>query len=176
MLILALLAQLQAEPPKTVNDEVLGEAKDFTTAGPARVCIGPMAVTASTGATVQLLYSGIHNASLRLATGATFTDFHFGEIWARPPRLGRVVFQQGDFTVRRIYSEKTISYGIFTTGGPAKKPRLTVRVEGKGLSGGQADRALLSAVSLDGTSAKCDRTYQYGWPVVLGEVPVSEPR
>jgi hypothetical protein len=181
--LLPLALALQAAPPaKTVNDAELGPAEQFTTAGPATVCLREMVVHASEGETVQLAYSGIHHASLILTLGNGETiELTEGEIFSdRRKRGQRVEWQQTGMALYRVDRIEGVEYqieGQAIADRWASAPRAFTK--GNGLRGDESDRMRLKGLSFESAdAARCDRRYDYGWDVLLGDAPLdtrSEP-
>ena len=168
-IISLLLVGAAAEPPKTVNGQVLGTATDFSTAGPATVCMRELAVQAAAGENVSLVYSGIHNGSLRWDGAAGSIEFNQSEIWKPPQRKGQLVGDAGGFTLYRSREDGKITYLAFRTGEDGEY--LDTRIDGKALDGSKNDQALLARL-LRSSGHNCDRRYNYGWGVILGDEAV----
>lgn len=163
------------EPPRTVNDQVLGIAADFTTAGPARVCLNDLAVLAPDGSSVQLLYSGIHSGTLRLTSGKSYFDIRVGDAWAEPRDRGSVVARGDGYFIRAHVDEPPLKYLVYRNTEYGFRP--TAWIEGPRLRGYPLDKAILRQLEFQrADSTPCDRTYRFGWSVIFGDEPLSEGR
>lgn len=174
-LALFVLASLQSgEPVRTVNDGELGPAEEFTTHGPATVCLRNLVVRPSEGQSVQLTYLGIHYGSvqLKLASGdeIEFTD---GDNFLDQRERGqRPRWRQKQMRFYRIEDEEgQVRYqveGRNIRTDYNEPPRVMVR--GAGLSGSRSDRRLFDALSFEEPGeVVCDVHYEYGWGVILGD-------
>ncbi len=171
-LLTIVLASVQPEPPKTVNDQVLGEPADFSTNGPATVCLRELAVSASVGETVALTYSGIHNGSLKWDGVDGSIEFRQSESWLPPRNRGRLVGNHGGFAIYYKRENGTPAYLAFRPDEDGEQ-RLDTRISGTALDGSKRDESLLARLLASGApSPKCDRTYAYGWGVIMGEESV----
>lgn len=171
-LLTMMLASAQPEPPRTVNDQVLGDAADFSTNGPAIVCLRELAVSASAGETVALAYSGIHNGTLKWYGGGGSIEFHQSEIWLQPRNRGRFMGNHSGFA---IYHKRENGKPVYLAFRPDEdgEQRLDTRIIGTALDGSKRDESLLARLLASGASSpQCDRTYAYGWGVILGEESV----
>lgn len=168
-IISLLLAGPAAEPPRTVNGQVLGAAADFSTAGPATVCMRELAVRAAAGENISLVYSGIHNGSLRWDGAAGSIEFSQSEAWKQPRRKGRPIGDAGGFALYRSREDGKIAYLAFRMGEDGEY--LDTRIDGQALDGSKNDRALLARL-LQSSGNNCDRRYNYGWGVILGDEAV----
>jgi hypothetical protein len=166
-----------AEPARTVNGSELGPAEEFSTVGPATVCLRNLVIRAGEGDSIQLSYSGIHNGTLRLilANGESL-EVTEGEIFVdRRKRRQRIVWQQTGMEFYRVDRRGAgVEYqiegsGRVNDGEPAPRAFLT----GEALTGAQSDRDFVQGLSFEDPDAvKCDRRYQYGWGVILGAEPL----
>ncbi|MCL6250429.1 hypothetical protein M3P36_05140 [Altererythrobacter sp. KTW20L] len=104
--MLPLSASAQVQNPTTVNGQVLGPVENFTTHGPALVCMEGMGVHVRQGETVYLEYLGIHDGRLRkvMSDGSSLSLAH-GDAWvdqrgAEDPAFGAdgVHYFQIDFS------------------------------------------------------------------------------
>jgi hypothetical protein len=175
LLALSLLAGTQPEPPRTVNGAVLGTAEDFSTTGPAIICMRELAVEAGAGETVYLGYSGIHNGTLRWQGPQGAIEFKQSESWQPPRGRGRLVGEFGHYSVYRKRDSADL-YLAFLAGEEGEM-RLDLRIAGGALDGSKRDEPLLKRLlQHSGRSPRCDRTYAYGWGMIMGdESVVSEP-
>jgi len=170
-----LLAAAQLPPPRTVNGEVLGPAEKYTTAGPARVCMDRLMITALRGESVTLGYSGIHNGSLRLNRGGAWVDAALGDIWAGPEEIDEVVDRRAGSYIADASSDTQLRYGLFAPADNHSEYRLLGWIDGPAFVGDQRDLSVLRRIELRGPqSPPCDVTYHYGWPVLLGDQPLVE--
>jgi len=178
MIALTLLfAGAQLEPPKTVNGIILGKAEDFTTPGPARVCMRELMITARSGESVSLGYSGIHHGTLRLNRGRSWVEAALGEIWAQPAQRGDVIERRDLSYVADSSTETKLRYGLYAHDDFYGEHRALVWIEGPSLTGDERDRSVLRRIELrSDRSPPCDVTYNFGWPVIFGEEPVIESK
>ena len=171
-LLTMILASAQPEPPRTVNDQVLGGAADFSTNGPAIVCLRELAVRASTGETVALAYSGIHNGTLRWDGVDGSLAFRQSESWLPPRTRGRFIGNHGGFAIYHKRENGKPAYLAFRPDEDGKQ-RLDTRIVGTALNGSKRDESLLARLlASEASSTKCDRTYAYGWGVIMGDESV----
>jgi len=164
-----LVAASPAEPPKTVNGQILGAAADYSTPGPATVCMRDLAIRAEAGENISLAYSGIHNGSLRWDGAAGSIQFNQSEIWAKPRRMGRPIGDVGGFAMYRTQEGGEITYLAFRAGEDGES--LDTRIVGSALDGSKNDKPLLARL-LPSSGSNCDRRYNYGWDVILGDESV----
>ncbi|HYI63527.1 MAG TPA: hypothetical protein VEW71_01440 [Allosphingosinicella sp.] len=164
---LALALQV-VEPPRGVNDEVLGTAEAFRVAGPARVCLISTSIDLLPGENAYLEYLGIHNGSIRVVgPQGSFTVME-GEAFLEP-RGGRLEQDRRGRTVTRHRRDGRPRYLLYSRSGSSRgrgSPRTWV--EGDAL-GGSHVRMVLDRVNIafDGPSG-CQRRFIYGWNTVLG--------
>lgn len=176
-MILAALLLAAPDAPRTVNGQVLGPVEQYTTAGPARVCIENLAFTALPGESVSLDYSGIHEGRLRLNRGSSWVMLSMGEIFIPPREVGDVLERGPDFYIADISDSSKLRYGLFGPDKYQSKPHYLVRIDGPALSGEPSDRGILRRIDLqrDG-SAPCNVTYHFGWDVLFGDEPLAVKR
>ncbi len=163
------LVALSAEPPKTVNGQVLGAAADYSTLGPATVCMRDLTIRAAAGENISLVYSGIHNGSLRWDGATGSIQFNQSEIWAKPKRKGRLVGYVGDFAMYLSREDGEPVYLAFRAGEDGES--LDTRIVGSALDGTKKDKPLLERL-VQSSGRNCDRRYNYGWDVILGDESV----
>jgi hypothetical protein len=175
--VLLLAAQSAAEPPRTVNGIILGTAEDFSTVGPATVCLRELVIRPKAGQTVQLTYSGIHHATLRLILAdGKYVDFTDGEIFKDQRRLNQpATWRRAGFEIYRLRGTRgKKSYQIEGVGRKTddySPPR--IMVEGTAIAGSNGDLDLFALVDVaDAASVLCDARYAYGWDVILEGAPV----
>jgi hypothetical protein len=170
-----LLAIAGPAAPTTVNGQVLGKTEEFTTSGPARVCIRNLMITALPSETITLGYAGIHNGTLRLNRDKSYVEASLGEIWRQPREIGDVVERRPTFYIADVSGDTKLRYGLFAHDEFYGQTRLQVWIEGPGLFGDEEDRSVLSRIELRQTgSAPCDVTYHFGWGMLFGEEPLVE--
>jgi len=173
--ILALLALAQTgEPARTVNGAELGPAADFTVEGPATVCLRELVIRPKAGQSVQLAYSGIHHGALRLGLAdGTSLEFTEGESFRDQRSAGQ----------RQLWRQTGME--LFALGLSAEGPRYQMEgrgtktrwnstprgfVSGPALRGDRRDRAILAGATFEPPDkVQCDRRFEYGWGVILGE-------
>jgi len=176
--IMVILAMMQsAEPPRTVNDIELGSAEDFTTHGPATVCMRNLLVRARAGETVQLVYSGIHHGSLRLnlSDGSSIEVSHRESILDQ--RLGHEAprWEQGGMQFFRVESsEQDVRYQFNVSSSDTQEDsRPQGFISGANLDGSENDRNYMSGLGSENPrTAICDTRYRYGWLVLMGDEPL----
>lgn len=174
--LIALLAAVQLEPPRTVNDQILGTAEDFTTVGPSRVCMDGLMVTAVPEESVSLNYAGIHWGVLRLNRGKSWVDASLGDTWAQPQQRGEVIERRTGSYIADVSDNETLKYGVFAPDELEGEYRLVARIEGPALTGDERDRFILRRIEIRGQqSPACDVTYHYGWNMLFGKEPLVEP-
>ncbi len=176
LLLLAFALQAAPPPARTVNGAELGPAEDFSTQGPATVCLRELVVRAAEGETVQLAYSGIHSGSLLLTlrNGRTI-ELTEGESYIdRRERRQRTEWRQTGMALFRVDRLGAVEYqleGEQVEGRWGSAPRAFIK--GNGLRGDDSDRLRIKGVSFEKADAvKCDRRYDYGWEVLLGDAPM----
>lgn len=176
--LLLLAAQSAAEPARTVNDQELGPAEEFTNDGPAVVCMRDLVIRPRAGQSVQLGYSGIHAGTLRLfLENGKYVDLTDGEIFRDQRRAGQgPAERRDDMRIFLVADEGSdVRYQLEGTGEETtdySPPR--VMVDGPGLAGNRSDHAVFEVVSFERPeSVQCDRRYAYGWGVLLEGEPFS---
>jgi hypothetical protein len=172
-----LAAASQVPAPTTVNGERLGTAEQFTTIGPARVCMNNVMVTAERGESITLGYSGIHNGSLRLNQGKQWADVVVGEIFAQPRERGEVIERRRNSYIADASTDLELRYGLFAYDDIYKRYQPLVWISGPSLEGGNSDRSILRRIEVrTQNTAPCDVTYRFGWDVLLDGAPLVERR
>lgn len=167
----------QLEPPRTVNDQILGKAEDFTTAGPSRVCMDELMVNALAGESVSLNYAGIHTGVLRLNHGRSWVDVSLGDAWAEPKQKGNVIERRPNSYIADVSDNKSLRYGLFAPSDLDGDYRMAAKVEGPALTGDERDRLILRRIELRSQKSRpCDVTYHYGWKMLFGEEPLVEQK
>lgn len=174
--LLPLLVAAQAEPPTTVNGIEIGAAEDFATRGPARVCMREMVITPGEGEVAYLDYSGIHNGGIVIRTADDrIIRFTLGEIYVdrRRPDQGPVI-RDAERRIFRFEDDRFVKYMVFVVRpGEEGEWRPLVSISGEGLGGNRADIRFFDRLSFDWDgSGHCDRTYNFGWGVILGNEPI----
>lgn len=165
-LLLPVLIQ-SVEPPKTVNDQVLGKAEDFMVKGPARVCLLRTSVDLKTGETSYLDYLGIHWGSLRIVGRDGTILVHEGDTWSEP-KGGRPFATSSDNRVVQLGSKAKLRYVIYGPSDDFGNASPLVRVKGTALGHGQ-DRAIIGRIEVGESPPKnCRRRFNYGWDFILG--------
>jgi hypothetical protein len=174
-LLIMLAAQAAVEPPRTVNGIEVGRPENFATHGPARVCMRDMVLSPREGETAYLSYSGIHNGGLRLVlANDEDIEFTLGEIFIdqrradqgptfRTPEMRVYLIERGSEVFYQIHGRVEVDDGEW-------RWRPLVNVEGSALGGNRRDDDIFRRLSLDGDKgAHCDRRYNFGWGVILGD-------
>jgi hypothetical protein len=169
-----LLAAAPVPAPTTVNGQVLGTSEEYTTAGPARVCLENVVVTALPGESVSLGYSGIHDGRIRLNRGSSWVELSMSQIWIPPKEVGEVLDRRADFYIADISDTSNIRYGLFGPDRYNDKLHYLVRIDGPTFSGDPSDRGILRRIDLmrEG-SPPCQVTYNFGWDVLMGDRPMA---
>ena len=175
--LLLLAAQSAAEPARTVNGAELGPAEQFTTRGPATVCMRELVIKPRAGQAVQLSYSGIHAGTLRLfLENGQYVDFSDGEIFVDQRQRGESpVDKRPTMEIYLVRDQRPeVKYQLEGTGtrtNDYSPPR--VLVSGPGLVADRTDDRLFEEVSFaEPERVTCDRRYEYGWGVLLEGKPV----
>ena len=173
LLLLLSIAAAQVEPPRTVNGAVLGSAADFATRGPAQVCMREIAITAREGEVAYLGYAGIHSGTLRLVIGEKYVDFMHGESWGVPKRELRPVAERSGYRIAREREGKR-RYAILVSRPDApEQEKVLVWISGTAVAGSAGRLGLVDRLRVQMPAATgCQRTYAYGWDMLLGEEPV----
>ncbi|WP_448661817.1 hypothetical protein ACG3SL_14195 [Sphingomonas sp. CJ20] len=164
-----------AEPPRTVNDEILGPVADFQDKGPARICLQDIAIDLDTGETATLQYAGIHAATLRVDGAAGELVLRHGNHWANR-RRGALVVDRGGWSILRSRGKALGRYVLWAVpeySGGEREPVLWL--DGTMLKGDRRDLPILNRITFHSpTPANCARRYAYGWDMLLGDEPVSQ--
>jgi hypothetical protein len=179
-LLLFLIAVSQAPAPTTINGDTLGSPEEFSTAGPARICMREMAVNAKNGETVSLKYAGIHSGTLSLVSNEKSVDFDHGEIWKKPKRKGKLISKSDEVEIYRTKRRNKLANLVWISakdydGKRTQQP--VVWISGPLLDGGSGDWGILAGLDIRLSGHKdCDRTYAYGWGMLFGDEPLSTKR
>ena len=156
------------EPPRGVNDSILGTAEEFAVSGPSRVCLMHTSVDVRPGETAYLDYLGIHHGGFRV-TGPRGT-FHVleGDAWTEP-RGGQLVPDLRGRRVERHRREGRVRYLIYGASDyDPNQESPQVWVEGDAL-GRSRDLAILARINVrQDDLASCRRRFVYGWETILG--------
>lgn len=157
------------EPPRTVNEGILGTAEEFAVAGPARVCLIHTSVDLESGETAYLDYLGIHHGAFRVTGPQGTFRVREGDAWADPGG-GRLVPDLRGRAVERQRQEGRLRYLIF--GRPYWDPDdedPLVWVDGDAL-GRSRDFEILARIDIDQRDPdSCTRQFVYGWDFILGD-------
>lgn len=171
-MLLALLTSLalqQVEPPRTVNDAVIGTAEQFRTPGPSRICLLRTVIDVRRGETAYLDYLGIHWGAVRILGPRGTLIVKEGDSWAEP-RSARYSVDSLERRIARVREQGAVRYLIygrseFARGGE----RPVVWVEGDALAGRDWDYQTLERIDLNlRTRSQCERRFLYGWEALLG--------
>lgn len=169
MLLLALLVVLQSEPPRTVNDQILGTAEEFRRHGPASICLHSTRIRLEPGETSELDYLGIHIGRVRIKTPRGDLLVSEGDAWASPKRSERV-FDTDTGHIDRVGSGQKLRYLIFAPTDYSSRPTARVWISGTALSGHERDLKILDRIEVTKEQPKqCDQRFGYGWDFILGE-------
>lgn len=153
----------QIPPPRTVNDLVIGTAEEYTTAGPARVCMDNLMITARSGESVSLNYSGIHGGKLRLNRQNSWIDVSLSEIFRQPANRGPVILRHAADYVADASDETRLRYGLYGRSDFYDDLRLLALSEGPSFVGDERDDSVLRRIELRRLdSPPCDVTYDFG--------------
>jgi len=163
------LAVQEVEPPRGVNDSVLGTAEEFRVPGPARVCLISTSIDLLPGENAYLEYLGIHNGSIRVVgPHGSFTVME-GEAW-REPRGGRLEQDRRGRTITRYRRDGRPRYLLYARSASSRgrgSPRKWV--EGDAFDRSR-DRAILDRVNIASAGpAGCRRRFTYGWDTITME-------
>lgn len=173
MLGLALVAAFlgQPEPPRTVNDQVLGQTEDFATAGPARVCIGRTSIDIVAGETAYLDYLGIHWGIVRVEGPHGIYRIRVGG-WQPPEASFRIIRQTPDLEIERHPLRGRSRYLFWGRVDGEPRTRAIAWLEGDALNGSTRDLGILHRIDVNLSDPQsCRRRFNYGWGVVMGEEP-----
>jgi hypothetical protein len=167
--IIVLLALAQAiEPPRTVNDAMLGDAADFVTSGPARVCVGRTSVDLIKGEKAFLDYLGIHWGAIRVVGPKGTFLVKDGDSWSQPKSADLLEDEVGR-TVHRERRDGAFAYLIYGPGYyPGERNRPAAWVSGKAFRG-LRDESILRRVKIAKAPKGCARSFEYGWGFLLGD-------
>ena len=157
------LALQTVEPPRGVNDEVLGTAEEFRVAGPARVCLISTSIDLLPGENAYLAYLGIHHGSIRVVgPNGTFTVME-GEAFLEP-RGSRLERDRRGRTISRYRRDGRPRYLLYARSDSSRgrgSPRTWVEGDALGRS---HDRAILDRVNIQSAGPTgCRRRFRYGW-------------
>lgn len=167
--MVVLLALTQAEPPRTVNDQVIGSAEEFRRRGPASICLHSTRFRLDAGETSELDYLGIHNGRIRIKTSRGDLLISEGDAWAEPRRSLRVFDTDTGF-VKRAGAGKKTRYLIYAPTDYSSRPTARVWVSGTAISGNERDLKILDRIEVTKEEPKdCDQRFGYGWDFILGE-------
>ncbi|RED15189.1 hypothetical protein [Parasphingopyxis lamellibrachiae] len=158
------------EAPRTINSVELGNLADFTIEGPARLCVGDMAVDLESEETAYVQYLGIHNASVIVADPRRSYELNISDNFADPADSAQMVSQthralltqHGNGTrARFLYSSWNVDLNEFSPriwidDEQVRRPRIARQIFGK-----------ISFV--DDQPANCDRIFVYGWEALFGD-------
>ncbi|MEQ1510281.1 MAG: hypothetical protein ABL909_07785 [Sphingopyxis sp.] len=177
MLISLFLLAAQVENPTTVNNQSLGTAEDFHTAGPARVCISNVSIDLLGGEHAYLQYSGIHRGIVRVLGAEGFVDVTLGDSWRYDREEGELVYRRGRSRYYRVRRGGEWKYGLFTPTDYSDGVReLSADISGTAILGNEMDLPMVRRITYsDSTPTGCVRHYNYGWDVILGDAPLEEP-
>lgn len=178
MALIAVLTQGAVEPPRTINGIELGAAERFATPGPATVCMSEMVIALREGETAFLAYSGIHSGRIRLVRkDGRFAEFAVGDAWRDARRAGQgPVFRKASMRIYLTTDGQDIRYQLHDvprTEWSDGSARPLISISGSALVGNAADDDLLQRISFDWDhTVTCDRSYNYGWSVIMGYDPI----
>jgi hypothetical protein len=162
---LLLIAALQTpEPPRTVNDEILGTAEEFATRGPARVCLMSTSIDLLAAETAYLEYMGIHSVGVRIVgPGGTFR-VRVGA-WAKPRSSFRTVRRSRNMKIQRHRVEGRSRYLFYARSEDDEGGMHRVAwVEGDAFDGSLRDRRIYERINVNLADINtCQRRFVYGW-------------
>lgn len=173
---LAYAAIAVVNDPQTVNSIVIGPAADYTTRGPATVCLDKLTVEAKPGEEIVLDYSGIHVGSLILKTYRGDVRISAGDAFAPLSGTYRDYFdRRGRQRVyRTVDDEKQPVYKLIPREDPtATRHSPAIIISGRGIRGSEQDRGIIDRIRWGENLDRCQRTYNYGWGVLFGDEPLS---
>jgi hypothetical protein len=175
LLGVALLLFAAQPDPTMVNGNVLGKAADFTTAGPARVCMDNLMVTALASESVTLDYSGIHAGSLRLNRGRSWIKITLGDIFRQPREQGEVIVRKPNFYIAEASSKTDLRYGLYAPDKDHADYRLKAWIDSQSFTGDTQDDVILRRIEMrNENSPPCTLTYHFGFDVLFGKMPLRE--
>jgi hypothetical protein len=168
-LLLPLLLVQAADPPRAVNRAAPGQAKDYATRGPARVCVGTTMVDLLAGETAYLDYLGIHGGGVRIVGPKGRFSVTDGNLWLRPKHPKLFKDERGRIVERRRRGGRS-SYFLYARFGQEQgKERPKVLIEGDALGKGRASAVLARISFAEKKATGCDRAFDYGWETLIGE-------
>jgi hypothetical protein len=158
-----LVAALQTpEPPRTVNDVVLGTAEEFATRGPARVCLMHTGIDLLAGETAYLDYMGIHSVSVRVVGPSGTFRVRVGP-WAEPRSPFRTVRRTRDMEIERHRVDGRSRYLFYARFEGEEGMHRVAWVEGDALDGSSRDRRIYERINVNLTDiGSCQRRFVYG--------------
>ena len=161
------IALQEVEPPRGINNSVLGTAEEFRVPGPARVCLISTSIDLLPGENAYLDYLGIHNGSIRVVgPNGTFL-VREGE-GLLEPRGGRLEQDRRGRTITRFRRDGRPRYLLYARSDSSRgrgSPRTWVEGDALGRS---RDRAILDRVNIPpGGPTGCRRRFSYGWDVIV---------
>ena len=163
------LAAAAPEPPKGVNDSVIGTAEQFRREGPKSICLENTKFELVRGESSFLAYLGIHAGSIRVVGPKGEIKITEGDAWAKPKKTTRVYDTKNGFVERSGRGSRS-RYLIHAPSDFAEGLVPRVWVEGSAIRGTHADRQILDRLEVTAESpAKCDQRFGYGWDTLLGE-------
>ncbi len=156
------LALQAVEPPRGVNNEVLGTAEEFRVPGPARVCLISTTIDLLAGENAYLDYLGIHNGSIRVVGPRGSFIVREGDAWREPPG-GRLEQDRRGRTITRYRQDGRPRYLLYSRSDASRRrgsPRTWV--EGDALDRSH-DRLILDRVNIPSAGpTECRRRFSYG--------------
>jgi hypothetical protein len=167
--LLLILAAQQVEPPRGVNDEILGTAEQFSTRGPARICLLRTSIDVEAGETAYLEYLGIHWGGISVTGPRGAFLVMEGDAWARPRATGRVTWDWRDRAIAQHFRHGRPRYLMYARADDAGGEQSPVAwVEGDAL-GRSRDGAILRRIDVSRRDmSSCRRRFVYGWDSMIG--------
>ncbi|TFI57800.1 hypothetical protein E2493_13320 [Sphingomonas parva] len=172
--LLPLLLLQAADPPRTVNDGVLGTTEEFATKGPARVCVGNTMVEVLPGETAYLDYLGIHWGAVRIVGPHGKFVVKEGDSWA-PLKRPDLFQDESGRTFARTRRDGEPAYLLFAAtefSDGEEVPR--VWISGEALKKGRASSILERVRTRQKEATGCDRAFNYGWDMLFGEESIEK--
>lgn len=177
-LLTVALAQQAPEPPRTINNGVLGAAAEFATRGPARVCLTRTSIDVLADETAYLDYLGIHSGSIRVESPRGSFLVQEGDAWAEPRSEFQVVRQNADLEIERHRERRRSRYLFYGRSEyESARTRRVVWLEGSALTGSSRDATIYRRINVNlGEDAACNRRFNWGWGWLTGNEPMELTR
>lgn len=174
MLMFLLLAAAEPPVPMTVNDQVLGDPSEFETVGPARLCMDSMAIDLAEGEAGYLEYAGIHRGSFKVLAPEAAYSIVFVDYWQENTRRARTVRKGKSWSIKWSGSKKQPIFHMFVDYDKGEGAISIGTIKPNAPRAWEAHREFLDRLTLSPEFIEnCDRRYAYGWPMLMGDKPLS---